>query len=84
MLSPISAVRDREADVKTRILLHDVSAEPLYLHAEAKFTYPCDFASIVDALNASIRAVRAHMAQTKDHVAPTDTLLQSKSDQDDR
>lgn len=57
-LAPNFAAMDRHAEVKSRMLLHAVSAEAWYLHAESQLSYPYNCASVFNALHASIRAVR--------------------------
>lgn len=75
MLPPIAAIRDRDTYAKSRTLLQAVSVEACYVHAEAKLTYPYDFASVVDALHASIRAVYAHQSHEKSPSSPAAILL---------
>lgn len=60
LLAPIAALQDRDSEDKSRIFLLAVSVEVCYLQAEAKLSYPYDFAAVVDACHASIRALEAH------------------------
>lgn len=57
-INPLSAARGRGSEEKSQIFLQAVPAEPWYLHAERKCTYPYDFTSVVDSLQSSTRALK--------------------------
>lgn len=49
LLAPIVSLCDRDSESKSRILLQATSGEDWVLHAEAKLSYPYDFAKVFDS-----------------------------------